>query len=281
MQWAGERMLAKGLDVVVKAMREEHPDIVVMYYQLSALFTEYLDLHSIDDLGMNKGEYALEANRRFFFCGLCGEFGMPTYGSSGYDWASAPEIWFDSVAIGTIGSIVSFDPSDDAGGKATPAILAKYNGLTHLVRQSTEFTVQPLDPVFVFAARGGHASSWVRFEHGKAVLAALRAPGLDGETGKTEFGDILSTQASVVVASRSDDALDHATKLAVVPYGKGQLTVRRQSMESVAEITEHYFGGGSHVSRVQIQNSSLMIPLRQTGDNGTPVEWLEIAILLA
>jgi len=31
MNWAGERLLWKGLDVVVKAMREENPDIVVMY----------------------------------------------------------------------------------------------------------------------------------------------------------------------------------------------------------------------------------------------------------
>ena len=37
MNWAGERMLWKGLDVVTKAMREENPDIVVMYYELSPL----------------------------------------------------------------------------------------------------------------------------------------------------------------------------------------------------------------------------------------------------
>ena len=278
MHWAGERMLAKGLDVVVNAMREENPDIVVMYYQLSPLFTEYLDLHSIDDLGMDKGEYDLEANRRFFFCGLCGEFGMPTYGSSGYEWASAPEIWFDSVGIGTIGSIVSFDPSDDAGGKATPAILAKYNGLTHLVRPSTEFTVQPLDPVFVFAARGAHASSWVRFENSKAVLVALRAQRLDGGPGRTEFGGVVSTTASVVVASTTADALERATNLAVVPYGDGQLTLRHRFQASEAEITEHHFGGKSHTSRIPVQNGSLTIPLRQSGDNGSPIEWIAVEI---
>jgi hypothetical protein len=44
MTWAGERLLWKGLGVVVKAMREENPDIVVMYYELSPLFTDYFDL---------------------------------------------------------------------------------------------------------------------------------------------------------------------------------------------------------------------------------------------
>ena len=103
MSWAGERLLWKGLDVIANALREENPDIVVMYYELSPLFTEHLDLHSPDDLFMAQGEYDLEANRRFFFSSLCGEFGMPTYGSSGYEWISGPSIWFDSVAIGTLG----------------------------------------------------------------------------------------------------------------------------------------------------------------------------------
>jgi hypothetical protein len=103
MNWAGERMMHKGLEVIVKAMQHEHPDIAIMYYELSPLFADYFDLHSLDDMFMAKGEYELEPNRRIFFSGLCGEFGMPTYGSSGYDWDSQREIWFDSVATGTIG----------------------------------------------------------------------------------------------------------------------------------------------------------------------------------
>ena len=120
MSWAGERLLWKGLDVVVKALREENPDIVVMYYELSPLFTEHLDLHSPDDLFMATGEFDLEANRRFFFSSLCGEFGMPTYGSSGYDWVSAPSIWFDSVAVGTLGCLASFYGSAAPGDGRHP-----------------------------------------------------------------------------------------------------------------------------------------------------------------
>src|SRR5215471_14028120 len=73
MSWAGERLLWKGLDVVVKAMREEKPDLVVMYYSLSPLFTDYFDLHSPDDLFLCAEDYDLAANRRFFFSSLLGE----------------------------------------------------------------------------------------------------------------------------------------------------------------------------------------------------------------
>ena len=92
MNYAGERMLLKGLEVVVEAMRQENPDAVVMYYSLSPLLRKYIDLHSPDDLFDNCGEYEIEANRRFYFSSALAEIGMPTYGSGGYDWGSMPQI---------------------------------------------------------------------------------------------------------------------------------------------------------------------------------------------
>ncbi len=279
MGWAGERMLSKALDVVVGSMREENPDVALMYYALSPLYNDYFDLHSIDDLWMARDEYDLEANRRFFFSSLCGEFGMPTYGSSGYDWSSAPNIWFDSVAIGTLGSVATFKSTEVARGEPSPQCVAKYNGLAHLVRPTNQFRVEPLDPVYTPLTRGGHASSWVRFENDQPVLVALRIQRIDGGPGKNEFSGIAGTTASVVVASKTADALDRTTRLGVVPFGEGRLSLSRHSQPAAwAELTEHYFGGRSQVSHVEIRNGVLEIPLREAGDRGSPVEWIEVEI---
>ncbi len=277
MRWAGERMMAKGLDVVVKAMRQENPDIVVMYYELSPLFTDYFDLHSPDDLFMAKGEYEIEANRRFFFSGLCGEFGMPTYGSSGYDWVSGPEIWFDSAPIGTLGCLGSLGGNDEAGSQPTPERIAKYNGLTHLVRPGNQFTIQPIDAVYNAPTRGAHASSWARLENGEVVLLALRQRGLEGGPGTNEFGGFASTTASVVIASRTPAGLAQTTKLGVVPYGEGVLRIRRASKAAVAaDATEHSFGGHSKASRLAVADGVIEVPLRERGENREPLEWIEI-----
>jgi hypothetical protein len=277
--WAGERLLWKGLDVVVTALREENPDIVVMYYELSPLFTGYFDLHSPDDLFMATGEFDLEANRRFFFSSLCGEIGMPTYGSSGYDWVSQPEIWFDSVVVGTLGSLGAFDGAKEADPGASPERLAKYNGLTHLVRPANVFSVTPLDAVYEAPTRGAHASSWARWENGEVVLLALRQRRLDGNPGTGKFRELVSTDTSVVVASRTEDGIAGCAKLGIVPYGDGQLTLRRQSRLSThAEVTEHYFGGMSTKSRVEIHDGALTFLLQQRGAGGAPVEWLEVEI---
>jgi len=279
MHLAGERMLGKGLEVIVKSMKEENPDIVVMYYELSPLFTDYFDLHSPDDLFEARGEYDIEANRRFFFSGLCGEFGMPTYGSSGYDWTSMPEIWFDSVAIGTLGCLVSMGGNVEDDSKPTPERIAKYNGLTHLIRPTNQFSIQPLDPVYEPATRGAHASSWARKEDGKVVLVALRPRRLDGGTGTSEFEGCVSTTAQVALSSLTPDSLTEAKKLGVVPYGDGRLTLRRNSKTSgTAKATEHYFGGQSRTIRLDMRQGVLEVPLRERSAAGGPVEWIQVEI---
>lgn len=276
MAWAGERFLLKALQVSIGAMREVNPDLVVLYYSLSPLFLDYFDLHSPDDLGLCMGDYDLEANRRFFFSSLLGELGMPTWGSSGYDWPTAPSIWFDSAAVGTLGSLLSYwGPEAEVLGK--PEIIAKYNGLTHVLRSANTYSIILLDEAYTGAARGAHASSWARREHGELVLVALRRRRFGGGQAAKKFKDQVSTTAPVVVASKTSVGLARAAKLAVVPYGDGQVSIRREG-GGMAMITEHHFGGGKTTKHIDIAYGRLKVPLREHADDGSVVEWIEVDI---
>ena len=279
MKWAGEKLLAKGLDVVVKAMREENPELVVMYYSLSPLFNDYFDLHSPDDMFMCAKEYDLEANRRFFFSGLLGEIGMPTYGSGGYDWGTMPQIWFDSAAVGTLGSLNSFS-GDEENERATPALVAKYNGLARALRASNTFSIRPVGADYVSPTRGGRALSWARFENNEVVLLALRHGGFLEDERPGEFEDLVVATASVVVASRTDEGIQRASRLAVVPYGDGELRIRRPADDGKqAEIIEHSWGDRAEKKAgVSVEKGKLVIPLRERTEQGLPVEWIEVSI---
>jgi hypothetical protein len=278
MSWAGERFMLKGLEVVVKGMREVNPDQVVMYYCLSPLFIEYFDLHSPDDLFTASGEYDFEANRRFFFSSLLGEIGMPTFGSGGYDWVTMPEIWFDSALIGTLGSLNSF-VGDEEDAMPTPERIAKYNGLCQVLRTSNSFTIEPVDADYLSVTRGAHTSSWARFESGELVGVALRTRRLDGREGPVKFRDLVQSSASVVAASKTSDGIARTTKLAVVPYGEGELVIQRSDGQiSEAAVTEHYLGGNSKESRIEIREGTLRLPLRERDEKGSPVEWIELNV---
>jgi hypothetical protein len=280
--YTGERLMARGLDIVLKAMREENPDLVVMYYQLSPLFLDSFDLHSTDDLFMAAGEYEFEANRRMYFSSLLGPLGVPTYGSSGYDWESAPAIWFDSAAVGTIGSLNDF-LADERGERDTAAMVAQYNGIAHTLRQTTHFRVVPFGgnaDAFTF---GAHAHSWARLEQDEVVLVAVRPVTMGTETPTARqphdavFGDLVKAPMPVVVASRGASHLSRDPQLAVVPYGEGEISIRRNA-GSHALILHHYFGGGITRREATIKGGLLTFSANQANADGKPLEWIEVHI---
>ncbi len=279
---AGERLLMKGIDIVVKAMRQENPDVVVMYYNLSPLFVEYFDLHSTDDLFMVQGEYDVEANRRMYFSSLLGLLGVPTYGSSGYDWASSSDIWFDSAAVGTVGSLNDF-VCDEEGEGPTPELIARYNGISMTLRPTKLFEIVPLGGVSQAPTRGAHARSWARLEGGQLVLLAYR-PALPGEenalvarTDDPRIQDAIAASAPVIVSSRTPESIVHSGSLAVVTYAPGEISIRRDSGKK-AQIVSHYLGGTTERQTALVENGRLTLHPSIRNAAGQPLEWMEVRI---
>ncbi|HND50717.1 MAG TPA: hypothetical protein PLL95_19250, partial [Anaerolineales bacterium] len=268
MKFAGERLLQKGLEVIVDAMKEENPDLVIMYYGLSPLLIEYYDLHSPDDLVYCIGDYDLESNRRIFFSSLCGELGMPTYSSSGYDWDSAIDIWFDSVASGSLGSLHCFD-GDENGEKPSARHIAKFNGINSLVRKEAHFTVKPIHAKWQGGLRAGFSPSWQRIENGKTVLLALRTHQFDGKPIQHEYQDIVSANLMVIVASLDDESIDASGHLGIVPFGEGRCKIKTKYQR--ARFIEHHLHGKQNESQLSFTNE-LTLKLNQ---NET-LEWVEI-----
>jgi hypothetical protein len=279
---SGERLLMKGIEIVVKAMRDVNPDVVVMYYNLSPLFLAYFDLHSPDDLFMVQGEYDVEANRRFYFSSLLGRLGVPTYGSSGYDWASSPSIWFDSAAVGTIGSLVDLI-RDEEGEGPTPELIALYNGVAKTLRPTNVFEIVPLGGVSQGPTRGAHAKSWARLEGGQLVLLAFRPP-VPGEpnvlashSSNAEIQDAVSCIMPVIVSSKTPEGIAHSARLAVVVYGDATVVVQRRS-GGTAQIVSHYLGGETIESTCKIERGKLVLTAEPRSHHGKPLECMDVRI---
>jgi hypothetical protein len=274
MNFAGERLLQKGLEVLVGAMKEENPDLVIMYYGLSPLLIEHYDLHSPDDLVYCLGDYDLETNRRIFFSSLCGELGMPTYSSSGYEWESAPDIWFDTIASGTLGSLHCFE-GDESGGLPTDEVIAKFNGLAAIARKQVVFQTYPVHAKWQGGLRAGFSPSWERIENDKTVLLALRTHNLDGKPAPKHYKDILHTDVTLVIASLTNDGISESAHLGIVPFGDGGCTISHTPLHNSATIIEHYFSGRATKTQVTCSNSRIEIKLQQTR-NHEILEWIEI-----
>ena len=240
---------------------------------LSPLLIGYYDLHSPDDLVYCVGDYDLETNRRVFFSSLCGELGMPTYSSSGYDWDSAIDIWFDSVASGSLGSLHCFD-GDENGEKPSAKQIAKFNGLSFLVRKEAFFSTKPVHAKWQ-GIRAGLAPSWERDENGKTVLLALRTHQFDGKPTPNGYKDILQTNIMLVVATLDDNSISESTHIGIVPFSDGRCTLKLK--HKTAAITEHYLSGNKTQSR-QTFTDELTLDMQQVRGNET-IEWIEINLM--
>jgi hypothetical protein len=72
--------------------------------------------------------------------------------------------------------------------------------------------------------------------------------------------------------------LERASRLAIVPFGDGEVALtRRSGRPGAAQVTEHFFGGGTATNRIPIVNGYLRVPLRERSEDGSFVEWIEVA----
>jgi hypothetical protein len=116
-------------------------------------------------------------------------------------------------------------------------------------------------------------------EGDELVAVALRTHRLDGRKGSGKYRELIETSAPVVIASKTNEGIAKAAKLAVVPYGQGELIVHRANPQATeGEVIEHYFGGNSKESRLRIREGTLRLALRERDEMGSPIEWIEVNV---
>jgi hypothetical protein len=161
---------------------------------------------------------------------------------------------------------------DERGEKSTPELSAKYNGIAHVLRSSNFFKVVPLDGPSEGATRAAHSRSWARLEGEKVVLLAIR-PDVPGSIQSSHpLRGLVRSTVPAVVASQTDDDIEHTNRLAVASYGRGEISIHRTAGLTASVLT-HHFGGAVTRSRVAIKNDQLTLSITQD-----LVEWIEIHV---
>lgn len=264
----GERLFLEFLRVVVGAIREEDPRIAILYYCITPLVGDYIDLSGADDLWMSRRAYDAGFARRALLSSLCGAFGMVPYGSTGYDWRSAPSIWLDTAVIGTPGIIAPL-VGDEYGECMTPMLAARYNGVARVARQAPLFDVAFFDAELYDAAAGPIARSWGRIEDGWLVLAALRG----SPERPAAIPGVVSAACDAVIASLDAEAIVDSPSIAVVPFGAGRVEIERAG---AVHATAHLFGGRTAEWPARSARGRVVLDVDTATTDGTPVEWIEV-----
>ena len=269
MAWAGERLFVRFLEIVVGAMKATDPRVAVLYYCLTPLFSQYMDLSGTDDLWLSRGAYDAGFARRALLSTWCGAFGVVPYASSGYDWRSIREIWLDTAIIGTVGVIAPL-AGDVNGETITPALAAIYNGVARVTRSNPLYGVQFFDADLAGPDSGPRARSWARIEDGATVVLALR-PGADGVA---RASGVAETDCSVVVASLTSEDVRFSPTIGIVPFDRGRVAVQR-AVPGVAHGVVHLLSGGTAPFEAHASGDRVLVDVACEID-GDPVEMIEV-----
>ena len=235
----GERLLLRFLEVIVGAIKQEDPAIAILYYCLTPLLNQYLDQTGADDMWMSRGAYDACFAKRALLSSWCGSFGVVPYGSSGYDWRSAEEIWLDTAIIGAPGIIAPISVADEYGDRLTPGLAARYNGIARITRTNPNYNVECYDADLHDPAAGPRARSWARIEDGRAVVITLRP----AAGGTARVAGIAEADGRAVIASLTDAGIGASAALAIVPFDAGRVSVALNGRGEPI-VTAHLFGGG-------------------------------------
>lgn len=255
----GDKLFAKFLEVIVPAIKEADPGVTVQYYSLTPLLAQHWDHLSLDDMWLSAGHFEDGFAKRALVASLASEIGLPVYGSTGYDWKSVREIWFDTAILGTIGSLAPFS-GDIYGDRATPQQIATYNGIARVCRSNGRYDVELLDAELFDTLRGPIAQSWARREHDTVTAVALRPGG--------GYAPLVQSTAQVVVASLDDAGLEDAASVGVVPFGSGSVRLKHGGTPSAVA---RLYGGDSRCVPVQSADGYMTVDITETS-GATPVE---------
>lgn len=280
--FAGERLLHKALEVVVGALRAAKPEIAIMYYSLSPLLFPFVDQHSHDDQYLAVDDYDLEGNRRGFFSSLLAERGLSVYPSGGYDWRTMPQIWLDSAVLGPVGSLNAFD-GDEHGDGADPVAIALFNGLAALTRPPAPCRIDPLSAPSVGGLRGAGSRSWLRYERGQLVTAAVRRE----DNGRLPTDCPIRPDGNVVVASLDARSIGSADRIGVVSVGPARVVIQHESARAATALA-HCSDGSRRTFTMQASADRVELTLdpiawsapgAEADASAAPVfvEWTEIS----
>lgn len=265
----GERLFERFLEVICGEIRRADPRVAILYYCLTPLFRRYIDQCGMDDLWMSRGAYDDGHARRALLSSWCGAFGVVPYGSSGYDWRSAEEIWLDSALIGAPGLIAPL-AGDEYGERLTPALAARYNGVARIARRGQPYRAVFSDAELRDPADGPRARTWAREEDGAITVVALRPDA----SGIARASDVATATCRAAIASLGDADVRSADRIAIVPFGEGIVTLTRGDAR-VPRATAHLFGGATVAVPVRSIPERIEIEVA-TEHAGAPIEYVDI-----
>jgi hypothetical protein len=231
----GEEYAFELVSIISAAAKKVDPDVAMMYYGISPLWTSLEDIVSLDDqgdlwYGVKDGHASWSV-----WASLLGASHTAISGSSGYDWQKDDEVVLNSCILGVPGAVLS------AHGKNNQAVSAEFLNRRFAVNSWYRRTIA-WKPLWLNSSTGNFSEppalrSWGRLEEKNSswILTSLVLRMEDKEKiqdGILDKKKILEERVRKIkwegrwaLISQDDRDIFSSTKLAVIPFDSGMISI--------------------------------------------------------
>ena len=219
----GERHSFELIKLISQAAKSVDPDVMILYYGINPIYHEFVDIISLDDQG--DLWYAIKEghDQWSIWASLMSKCNIAITGSSSYDWRRDDEVILNSFILGCPNAVLGTQMPN--GNPVPDKYLNRRLAINKWFRRTVLW-----EPVWIDSHLGDleepqQLNCWGRLENNKLTALALRGK-------KTPGYQVLNPyewDGRWAIVSQNDQAIHESSKIAVVPFDAGQLTIKTQS----------------------------------------------------
>lgn len=220
----GENYAFTLLEIISNAAKEINPDITIQYYGIHPLMKKVQNLLALDDMGDAGNQEAEGHGQWSIWSALAGMRGMAIMASSGYDWDADADILLNTAVIGSPGLVL---PIQYKEGEIPAIMKSRRLALARWYRKTTGW-----EPLWLNSHKGSlgqepTTNCWGRLEtfNNAPVLTALALREENNQSLDHSEINGLDFTGKWALISQNDQSVFEADKVAVVPFGKGQISI--------------------------------------------------------
>ena len=223
-KFRGEKYAYELVNLIAQAAKSIDPDVAIMYYGISPLWTPLEDLVSLDDQGDLWYDIGDGHASWSIWASLLANTNTAISGSSGYDWDKDDETILNTCILGIPGAVLPVLGND--GKPASGKYINRRVAINKWFRKTTNW-----EPLWLNSHTGNftgppHLNCWGRLEkkESSTILTALvlrtKEKGItDERVGKIKW----SGRWALIAQDNSDIFSSH--KLALIPFDSGYISI--------------------------------------------------------
>jgi hypothetical protein len=226
----GERHAFEFIKIISEAAKSVNPDVMILYYGINPLFTEYIDIVSLDDQADLWYSIKEGHDQWSIWASLLSSRKVTITASSCYDWHKDDEVILNSLVLGSTSALLSTEMPD--GSPVPEKYLNRRLAANKWFRRTSQWEPEWINSHLGDLSEPQQLNCWGRIENKKLTVLVLRG-------NKTQGYEVLNPyewNGRWALISQDDHAICESSKIAVIPFDAGELVFLASSKPKAVSV---------------------------------------------